>query len=183
VRVVGGSLRGRRLLAPADERVRPTSDRAREALFNILTQGRHGNVVAEAEVLDAFAGSGALGIEALSRGAALVTFLEQDRDALLLIRSNLRALRLVDRAAVLAVDAMRPPAARRPVSLALLDPPYGSGFGAAALAQLKAAGWFAPGALISLEMAKAEDVVVPEGFELLDERRYGKAKLLLLRSD
>ena len=183
MRVVGGSLRGRRILAPEDERVRPTSDRAREALFNILTQGRQGNVVAEAEVLDAFAGSGALGIEALSRGAAFVTFLEQDRAAVRLIAENLKALGLEARAQVLLADAMRPPVARRQASLALLDPPYGSGLGAAALAALATGGWLAPGALATLEVEKGEAVVPPEGFTLVDERRYGRARIVMLKRD
>ena len=181
MRVVGGSLRGRRIEAPDDDRVRPTSDRARESLFNILTQGRQGNVVDGAEVLDAFAGSGALGIEALSRGAAFVTFLEKDRAAVKLIAANLKALGLEARAQVLLSDATRPPVSRRVASLALLDPPYGSALGAPALAALAAGGWLAPEALATLEVERGEEVAVPEGFTLVDERTYGRAKILLLQ--
>jgi 16S rRNA (guanine966-N2)-methyltransferase len=183
VRVVGGSLRGRRIEAPEGEAVRPTSDRARQALFNILTQGRHGNVVADAEVLDAFAGSGALGIEALSRGAAFATFLEKDRAAVKLIAQNLKALGLEARAQVLLADATKPPVGRRQASLALLDPPYGSGLGAPALAALAAGGWLAPGALATIEVERAEDVAPPEGFTLLDERTYGRARIVILQRD
>jgi len=180
VRVVGGSLRGRRIEAPADERVRPTSDRARQALFDILTQGRFGNLVAEAEVLDLFAGSGALGIEALSRGAAFVTFVEQDRAALRLIAANLKALGVAERAQVLAADATRLGTGRRPASLAMLDPPYGSGLGPKALASLAAGGWLTPGAIATLEVEKDEAVELPEGYTLLDERRYGRARIVVL---
>jgi len=180
VRVVGGSLRGRRIEAPEDERVRPTSDRARQALFNILTQGRQGNVVDGAEVLDVFAGSGALGIEALSRGAAFVTFLEQDRGALRLIAENLKHLDLTQRAQVLAGDATKLATGRRPASLALLDPPYGSGLGSAALASLAAGGWLKPEAVVTLEVERDESVELPDGFALVDERTYGRAKILLL---
>jgi 16S rRNA (guanine966-N2)-methyltransferase len=186
VRVVGGSLRGRRIEAPADDSVRPTSDRARQALFDILTQGRQGNVVQDAEVIDAFAGSGALGIEALSRGAAFVTFLEKDRAAVKLIAANLKALGLEAQgsraqAQVLLSDATRPPVGRRQASLVMLDPPYGSGAGPTALAALVAGGWLAPGALATLEVEREEEVAVPEGFTLLDERQYGRAKILLLQ--
>jgi 16S rRNA (guanine966-N2)-methyltransferase len=181
VRVVGGSLRGRRIEALEGEAVRPTSDRARQALFNILTQGRQDNVVQDAAVLDAFAGSGALGIEALSRGAAFATFLEKDRAAVRLIAQNLKALGLEARAQVLLADATRPPVGRRQASLALLDPPYASGLGAPALAGLAVGGWLVPGALATIEVERGEAVEPPEGFTLLDERTYGRAKILLLQ--
>src|SRR5712691_4272106 len=136
LRIVGGSHRGRRLVAPPGELVRPTSDRAREALFNILS---HGNFAASGlpfagrPVLDAFAGTGALGLEALSRGASAAAFIESEREALALLRRNIAALDESDRAHVVAGDATRPRRAVFACALALLDPPYRSGLAAPAL--------------------------------------------------
>src|SRR5437588_5033228 len=130
LRIVGGSHRGRRLIAPPGEAVRPTSDRAREALFNILSHGRFaaaGLAFADRPVLDAFAGTGALGLEALSRGAAAAAFIENEREALALLRRNIAALDESDRTHVVAGDATRPPRAAFACAIAFLDPPYRSG--------------------------------------------------------
>ena len=185
MRVVGGSLRRRPLVAPEGLDVRPTSDRAREALFNILSH-REERPLADARVLDVFAGSGALGIEALSRGAAHCTFLETLAPAIAAIRLNLGKLGLTARATVLTRDALAPgPAITRaslPAGLAFLDPPYRSGLATPALAALAAAGWIAAGALVSIEVGAKEDFAPPDGFEVLDERRYGAAKLVLARA-
>src|SRR5215472_5185665 len=136
LRIVGGRHRGRRLLVPPGDAVRPTSDRAREALFNILSHGDFaaaGSPFADENVLDAFAGTGALGIEALSRGAARAAFIETDRTALAALRRNLAALDETDAADVIAGDATRPPR-RAPfaAAVAFLDPPYGTGLAAPA---------------------------------------------------
>ena len=147
MRIVAGSHRGRRLLAPPGETVRPTSDRAREALFNILSHGQlaaGGVPFADAAVLDAFAGTGALGLEALSRGAAAAMFIEQDREALAVLRKNIAALGEGARAQIVPGDATRPPRAMARCAVAFLDPPYRSGLAAPALAALDAAGWLAP---------------------------------------
>ena len=184
MRVVAGKWRGRALEAPADRAVRPTSDRARESLFDLLTQGRVArgqNPLLDARVLDVFAGTGALGIEALSRGAAEALFLEKDPAALALIRRNLRQLGAVREGLVIQADATHPPPARAAASVAMLDPPYRSGLAAPALAALLAAGWLAPDALVSVELEKGEDFAPPAGFTLVDERRYGKARLVFLR--
>ena len=184
MRVVAGKWRGRPLEAPEGRDVRPTSDRAREALFGLLTQGRVAagrNPLLDARVLDAFAGTGACGIEALSRGAAEVVFLEQAAPALEVIRRNLRALGAVREGLVIQGDATHPPPARAPVTVALLDPPYRSGLAAPALAALKAQGWLAPDALVSVELEKGEAFAAPAGFRVVDERSYGKAKLVFLR--
>ncbi|MSP47739.1 MAG: 16S rRNA (guanine(966)-N(2))-methyltransferase RsmD [Alphaproteobacteria bacterium] len=182
MRVVGGSLRRRALTAPEGLDVRPTSDRAREALFNILSH-RDERPLVDARVLDVFAGSGALGIEALSRGAAHCTFLEALAPALAAIRLNLGKLGLSDRATVLTRDAVRPGRAitgpSLPASLVFLDPPYRSGLAAPALVALSAGGWIAAGALVSIEVGAKEDFAPPEGFTVLDERRYGAARLVL----
>ena len=184
MRIVAGRHRGRRLLAPPGETVRPTSDRAREALFNILSHGKfaaEGIPFAGVAVLDAFAGTGALGLEALSRGAAEAAFIEQDREALAILRQNIALLGEGGRARIVPGDATRPPRAPSAYALAFIDPPYRSGLAAAALRALEAAGWLMPQALVVIELAAREELTPPAGFFLLDERTYGAARLLFLR--
>jgi 16S rRNA (guanine966-N2)-methyltransferase len=186
VRIIGGRHRGRRLLAPAGETVRPTSDRAREALFDILSHGRFaadGIPFAGAAVLDAFAGTGALGLEALSRGAAEVMFFERDREALAILRRNVVSLGETARAEILACDATRPPRAGLRCAVAFLDPPYRSGLAAAALGAIAAAGWLAADALAVVEVGAHEELAPPAGFALLDGRVYGAARLVFLRRE
>jgi 16S rRNA (guanine966-N2)-methyltransferase len=183
MRIVGGSLRGRRLKAPPGAAVRPTSDRAREALFNLLAHGAalRGVRLEGAVVLDAFAGTGALGLEALSRGARRAIFLEADRAALAALAANLRAVDQEDRALVLTRDATRPGLAPETASIAFLDPPYGSGLAAPALAALAEGGWLADGAVVVVEHGAREELDAPAGFERLVARRYGAAVLSFLR--
>ncbi len=186
MRIVGGSHRGRRLTAPPGEAVRPTSDRAREALFNILSHGdfaADGIPFADVPVLDAFAGTGAFGLEALSRGAAEVVLIENDRDALLALRRNVAVLGETSRTRIVAGDATRPPRAAMPCAVAFLDPPYKSGLAAPALAALAAAGWLTRDALAVVEVGAREAFAPPDGFALLDERVYGAARLVFLRRD
>ena len=185
MRIVGGTARGAALAAlgrgdPAAH-LRPTTDRVRENLFNVLTQGRHGDLVTGARILDLFAGTGALALEALSRGAAHATLVENGRAAQALIRANLARLRMADRARLLPVDALRLPPAPEPATLIFLDPPYGADLGAPALASAVAAGWIAPGAVIVWEEAAPQ--APPEGFAPLDARRYGAAHVTLLQSE
>jgi 16S rRNA (guanine966-N2)-methyltransferase len=186
LKIVGGKHRGRTIAAPEGQSTRPTASRAREALFNILS---HANWRADgtsplidARVLDAFAGSGALGLEALSRGATHVTFLDNDANAIKLIGENLRRLGETGAAKVVRADAMRPPPGREPCDLVFLDPPYRSGHAVPALAALAAGGWVAPGAIVTVELAHNEDIAPPSGFEAIDERRYGAAKIVILRA-
>jgi 16S rRNA (guanine966-N2)-methyltransferase len=184
MRIVGGSHRGRRLVAPPGEAVRPTSDRAREALFNIFTHGefaRDGIPFADRAVLDAFAGTGALGLEALSRGAAKAVFIENDRDALAALRRNIAALGETARCRVVGGDATRPPRATVACTVVFLDPPYKSGLAAPALAALAEAGWLTAGALAVVEIGAREVFLPPDGFTVLDERVYGAARLVFLR--
>ena len=185
MRIVGGSLRGRLLRAPAGNSVRPTSDRVREALFNILEHadfGSHFVGLTDAIVLDAFAGTGALGIEALSRGAAQATFFESDRSARDCLNRNLADLGLTARTTVQAVDATRPPRPPTPVGLALLDPPYRTDLGNIALQALAAAGWLAIGAVAVLEQSDPAPIELP-GYFLCQTRRYGGTTLVFLRWD
>lgn len=192
MRIVGGRHRGRHIAAPEGLTVRPTADRTRESMFNILTQGKlpwpaaraaAGNPLVGARVLDAFAGTGALGLEAVSRGAAHVTFLENHNAALTACRDNIRTLGEDARCEVIAGDVQRPPRAAQPCDLVLMDPPYGLGLAAPALVALRAAGWLAPGTLIAVELMTAEDFVAPGGCEQLDARTYGKARLVFLRAE
>jgi 16S rRNA (guanine966-N2)-methyltransferase len=184
VRIVAGKHRGRRLLVPPGQTVRPTSDRAREALFNILSHGElaaGGIPFARAIVLDAFAGTGAIGLEALSRGAAEAVFIEQDHEALGVLRKNIATLGEQARTRLLPGDATRPPRAPSGCGVVFLDPPYRSGLAAPAAAALAAAGWFAPGALAVIEMAARDELTLPPGFNLLDQRVYGAVRLVILR--
>ncbi len=186
MRIVGGRHRGRRLLAPLGDAVRPTSDRAREALFNILSHGdfaASGIPFADAAVLDAFAGTGALGLEALSRGAAEAVFIERERDALAILRRNIESMGETARTRIVPGDATRPSRGAVACAVAFLDPPYASGLAGPALAALAAAGWLTLNALAVIETASREAVVLPPGFILLDERVYGAARLAFLRRE
>ncbi|MFC3228935.1 16S rRNA (guanine(966)-N(2))-methyltransferase RsmD [Marinibaculum pumilum] len=186
LRIVGGRWRGRKLDAGDDRSVRPTSERMREALFNILAHNPDwrrddGPLPLGAAVLDVFAGSGALGLEALSRGAARAAFLEADGHACALIRRNLSGLGLTDREAhVQRGDALLPGPAPFAADLAFLDPPYGKALAGPALAALRRHGWLAPGALAVVETGASEPMPEAEGFTLVDERRYGIARAAFL---
>ncbi len=185
MRIVAGSHRGRRLVAPPGRGVRPTADRTREALFNILEHGGFvaggGSPVRGARVLDAFAGTGAMGLEALSRGAESAVFMENGREALDALAHNIAACREDDHTEILRIDATRPPHARAACALAFLDPPYDSGLATPCLSALAAGGWLADGAICTIELAAGEDFIPPDGFEVLEERRYGAARVVLLR--
>lgn len=186
MRIIAGRHRGRKLVAPAGAATRPTADRVRQALFDMLWHapwaGR--SAVDGALVLDAFAGTGALGLEALSRGAAHATFLETDRAALGALRANIAACREAERCAVLPADATRPPRAARACTLVFLDPPYGEYLVETSLRALSAAGWVAPDAVVCVEaQAATASAPPPPGFALLAERAHGPARVLFLRPE
>ena len=189
MRIVAGRHKGRALIAPPGEDIRPTSDRARESLFNILAHGRMARAdgtspIAGAVVLDAFCGTGALALEALSRGAERAILIDNSPAALNVARANFRALGEEARALLVLADATEPPSrapAQPAATLAFLDPPYRSGLGAPALAALDARGWIAPEAVVVVESEARGAFAPPDGFTLLDERRYGKAKIRFLR--
>jgi len=183
MRIVAGKHKGRALLAPKGRDTRPTSDRTRGALFNILEHGIDGFSLRHGHILDVFAGTGALGLEALSRGAETATFMEQGRDALKVLGENIAALKVEGETTILRADATRPPAASRSCHLIFLDPPYGKGLIPKALKALLAKGWFAPGTLIVAEAGSAETDLLPDGFTQLDERIYGAAKILFAICD
>ncbi len=180
MRIIAGAWRGRRLVAPAGDTTRPTADRTRETLFSMLTS-RLGSFDGLA-VADLFAGSGALGLEALSRGAASALFVEHDARALDAIRANVAALDAGARATVRAGSVMALGVARAPLDLVLIDPPYRTGAGVVAIDKLARLGWIGPATWISLETAFNEDVVI-KGWAIDADRKVGKARITLLRLD
>jgi 16S rRNA (guanine966-N2)-methyltransferase len=190
MRIVSGLYRGRALIAPPGDATRPTSDRAREAVFNVLQHAAWSPGLEGARVIDLFAGSGALGLEALSRGAAFCLFVETDAAARGAIRDNAETLsargELFGRTRIHRRDAtdlgQRPGADGPPFDIAFLDPPYGKGLGERALAELIAGGWLAPGALAVFERGADEPDLAMPGFEVLDARRYGAARVLYLKA-
>lgn len=180
MRIVAGRHRGRVLLAPEGHATRPTADRAREALFNILGHGEPALV--GALVLDAFAGSGALGFEALSRGVGRATFLETDGSAFAILHANAKKLGVEGQVSIQRCDATRPPKAPAPCQIVLMDPPYKSGLANPALLALQAQGWIARDALVVVEVAADEDFASPiKDLAIVDERKYGAARLVFLR--
>ncbi|MEG3086483.1 16S rRNA (guanine(966)-N(2))-methyltransferase RsmD [Sphingomonas sp. PB4P5] len=176
MRIISGQWRGRQIVAPKGDATRPTADRTRETLFSMLTS-RLGSFQ-DLAVADLFAGSGALGIEALSRGAASCVFVEQDKPALDALRANLAKLGAT--ADVRAQSVLALAHVAQPIDVILMDPPYGTGAGAVALDKLGRLGWIGPATWISIETAKDETIDV-DGFEIDVERTSGKAKLTLLR--
>ncbi len=180
MRIIAGAFRGRPLLSPDNQAIRPTSDRAREALFNILEHGAP--PVRGARFLDLFCGTGAVGLEALSRGAAEILLIEADATALAIAEANLARLGSPSNVRLLARDATQLGPARQGYDLLFLDPPYRSGFATPALAALARGGWLAPEARIIVELAARENLTIPAGYALQQGRRYGAAKFAFLRA-
>jgi 16S rRNA (guanine966-N2)-methyltransferase len=181
VRIVGGRFRGAALAAPKSRAIRPTSDRLRESLFNILVHG-FGDPVDGARVLDLFSGTGALGLEAMSRGARHCLFVEEAAEARGLIRTNIEALSLTGATRLWRRDATRlgPCAPMEPFDLAFLDPPYGRGLADAALAAMIAGGWLKPGALAVVEETSEAEISIPPAFEIVDRREQTGSTLVFL---
>lgn len=180
MRIVAGAWRGRALTAPPGQTTRPTADRARQALFDMLMHAEWGGreAIEGVRVLDVFAGTGALGLEALSRGAAHATFIEQDATALKALRANIAACRAEQRTDVVAADALRVPRGR-PCGLIFLDPPYGLDMVPRAVAHLMQTGWIAPDALIVAETGRDETWLPDQ--PILTERQHGAARLIVYR--
>jgi len=178
MRIVGGSLGGRVLRAPRGADTRPTSEKVREAIFNIL------GPVDGAHVLDLFAGSGALGIEALSRGAAYVLFVDEGAEARALLRENTQTLGLAGVTRIFRRDATRlgPVYPVEPFTLAFLDPPYGKGCAEQALTSARQGGWLVPGSIVVVEEAVASSFKTPDGYEELERRAYDDTEFVFLRS-
>jgi 16S rRNA (guanine966-N2)-methyltransferase len=183
MRIVGGRLGGRTLASPRSQAIRPTADRLRESLFNILVHA-YGDPVTGARVLDLFAGTGALGLEALSRGAAFALFVDDAAEARALLRENIATLGLGGVTRIFRRDATRlgPAHPLEPFSLVFLDPPYGKGLAEKALASALAGGWLAAGALAVVEEAADAAFTVPAGFEEVERRRYDETEVVFLRA-
>jgi 16S rRNA (guanine966-N2)-methyltransferase len=182
MRIVGGRLRGRNIVGPASREIRPTADRLRESLFNILAHA-YGDPVNGARVIDLFAGTGALGIEALSRGASFCLFIDNGAQARALLRQNVEAFGLggvtkVYRRDATALGSVHP---HEPFALAFLDPPYGKGLGEQALGSLRDGNWLVPGALVVVEEAVAAKLVTPDGYEELERRPYDDTEFVVMR--
>jgi len=176
MRIVSGRFRGKALMSPTDDSIRPTADRAREAMFNILAS-RIGVNLDGLKVLDLFAGTGALGLEALSRGAQSAVFVDTGAEARGLIRDHIEAFGIAGIAKLLRRDAtaLGEAGTMGPFDLVFLDPPYGNGLGEQALVSLRAGKWLAPGATIVLEEGADVELALPEGFVVDDRREYGAA--------
>ncbi len=185
MRIVAGKFKGRALASPADQATRPTSDRVREAVFNILAHGIAGFTLEGARVMDLFAGTGALGLEAISRGGRFCQFVDESAEARGLIRGNADSLGVVGLAKIWRRDATRlgPCAPQTPYDLVFADPPYGKGLGEKTLASLVEGGWLAPGAVVVLEEAEKADVAEVAGLTLVDQRVYGDTQVRIYRAD
>jgi 16S rRNA (guanine966-N2)-methyltransferase len=183
MRVVGGRLKGRNLVSPSSRDIRPTADRLRESVFNILIHA-YDDPIQGARVLDLFAGTGALGIEAISRGASFALFVDNGAEARALLRNNVEALALGGVTKVYRRDAtsLGPAHPMEPFSLVFLDPPYRMQLAEKALASLCDGGWLTPGALLVVEEAKAAAFAAPDGFEELERRVYDDTEFVFLRA-
>jgi 16S rRNA (guanine966-N2)-methyltransferase len=183
MRVTGGNFGGRTLKSPASNRIRPTTDKLRQAIFNILAHA-YGDPASGARVLDLFAGTGALGIEALSRGAVFTLFVEEAAESRALIRANVEALALTGVTKIFRRDATKlgPRGAFEPFSLVFCDPPYGKGFAEKAIASAHAGGWLTNDALLVVEESAEAKFAAPAGFEELERRAYDDTEIVFLRS-
>jgi 16S rRNA (guanine966-N2)-methyltransferase len=183
MRIVGGEFRGRTLKGPSSQAIRPTSDKLRESVFNILAHS-YGDPIANARVLDLFAGTGALGCEALSRGAKFALFVDEGAEARGLIRTNVEALSFTGVTRIFRRDASRMGeiGALAPFDLIFCDPPYSKGLAEKSIASARAGGWLASGALIAVEEAVKAAFQTPEGFEELERREYGDTEIIILRA-
>jgi 16S rRNA (guanine966-N2)-methyltransferase len=184
MRIVAGKFRGTRIEAPKGLATRPTSDKVRQALFNVLEHGTPAVDFDGARVLDLFAGSGALGLEALSHGARFCLFVEESAGARAAIRRNVEALHLAGTTKIWRRDATKlgPAGTMQPFDLVFLDPPYGKGVGEKALHSAAEGGWIRQGGTAVLEERADAEIVLPPGFEAIDTRSYGDTKLIVMRA-
>lgn len=183
MRIVGGKFRGREIKGPTDSATRPTSDRVRESIFNILAHGIADFALEDVRVMDLFAGTGALGLEALSRGAKFCLFVEEDSSARGVIRSNADSCGVIGQCKIWRRDAtdLGPSAPQSPYGLVFADPPYGKGLGEKALVSLVEGGWLAPQAIVVLEEAEKAQVADVAGLTLIDARVYGDTQVRFYR--
>ena len=180
MRIIAGSLKGRKLTPPKNDAIRPTSDRMRESLFNLLMHGRYaGDAIVDQRVMDLCCGTGAVGLEAISRGAAHCVFADQDRSALALAKENAQHCKVEGQCQFLLGDARQLPVAPQPVALAFMDAPYATPLTVPVYAVLRRQGWLKSGSLFVVEQPKLADMPALDGAECIDQRDYGKAKLII----
>lgn len=186
MRIIAGKHRGRRIAMKDDAGIRPTASRTREAIFNILMHNNFGlegeNVIVGKRIVDIFCGTGGLGLEALSRGAQHVTFIDRNPQSLGLVRETVANFKEEENAAFIRSDSTALPKATRAFSVAFADPPYDEGQAAPALTSLRQNGWLETNAIVVVEISSIELIQLPEGFEQLDERKYGNSRVLILRN-
>lgn len=180
--IIAGKHRGRRVEAPEGKAVRPTASRTREAVFNILSHGRYAgeSPLLQGRVADIFCGSGAMGLEAFSRGATAVTFVDKSRESLEAVEYNLKHFGEMPRAKMIRADSSMLPPAPFMHDILFIDPPYSSGLAIGALNTARSGGWLAPHGVAVVEQAWKEPIVIPEGWEMIDERKYGNTRILLV---
>ena len=180
MRIIAGQYKGRKLTPPSSDAIRPTLDRTRESIFNLLMHGQYGGeAIIDQHVVDLCCGTGAMGLEALSRGARIATFIDQDKKSLELARSNVMHCGATSAAFFVQADAAKLPAAREPAALILIDAPYDKPLLAPAFTSLQAGGWLAANALLVAEQFRSVPVVSLPGMALIDQRDYGKARVLV----
>ncbi len=185
LKIIAGKHRGKNIETKKNAAIRQTGGRTRGAIFNILLHGQfsgHDNSpLIDKSVIDLFCGTGALGLEALSRGAKHVTFVDESAESIALANVNVTKMKEQENALVLRSDSTSLPRARRTCSLAFLDPPYNSGLAVKSLASLNRQGWLEPGAIAVVEISARETLIPPEKYSVFDERKYGNTKIVLLR--
>jgi len=180
MRIIAGKFKGRKLIPPMGDDIRPTSDRTRESVFNLLMHGAYaGDAIIDRHVVDLCCGTGAMGLEALSRGARIATFIDKDKKSIELARANVLHCGVANAAFFVQADATKLPAAREPASLVLMDAPYAAAILLPAYAALKAGGWLAADALLVVEQSFTTAIAALEGAEIIDERKYGKTKIIV----
>jgi 16S rRNA (guanine966-N2)-methyltransferase len=182
MRIIAGQFKGRKLTPPVGQDIRPTSDRTRESVFNLLMHGRYGGeAIIDQHVVDLCCGTGAMGLEAISRGARMATFIDMDKRSLELTRQNILHCGANAAAQVVQANAAKLPAAKEAAALVIIDAPYDQPILPAAYASLRSGGWLVAETLLVAEQARSTPVPTLEGAELIDEREYGKAKVLVYR--
>lgn len=182
MRIIAGQFKGRKLITPEDQTIRPTSDRTRESVFNLLMHGLYGgDAIIDQHVVDLCCGTGAMGLEALSRGARIATFVDQDQKALALAKQNALHCEAVATSFFVAAEVTRLPLAREPAALVMMDAPYAKPLLAPAYASLRAQGWLRPDTLIVAEQARDAAAPTLEGATLIDSRSYGKPTIHVYR--
>tara|TARA_B100001123_G_scaffold433402_1_gene558052 strand:+ start:990 stop:1541 length:552 start_codon:yes stop_codon:yes gene_type:complete len=183
MRIIAGQYKGKRLNVPEGGDIRPTSERARESLFNILEHGLEADVLRDERVLDLCCGTGALGLEALSRGAVHATFVDNNQQAVGLTKKNIAALGAQSKSDVVLANAVQLPAAKAPVALVLTDPPYHANLFAPMVESMKHSGWLRKGTILSMEQDKRNAMPEIAGLSLVKDRTYGKTRLCLFEVD